>query len=173
MHISEFSSSEMTGHGYFNRDGEKKWYGPVSYDGNKNIMLNYGGFECPGFFFSFHSFILNEYLGSTLGFWRAKALQGGNALASSDFLKLSSVTADFLLFIMNLSPPWQQNMLQVKLGYLSTFENNLKTLANCYNINATKKKTRPLFKSITWSMDSLVPSYSTTLPFYGYSGPSL
>lgn len=124
------------------------------------------------FFFSFHSFILNEYLGSTLGFWRAKALQGGNALASSDFLKLSSVTADFLLFIMNLSPPWQQNMLQVKLGYLSTFENSLKTLANCYNINATKK-TRPLFKSITWSMDSLVPSYSTTLPFYGYSGPSL
>lgn len=95
------------------------------------------------FFFSFHSFILNEYLGSTLGFWRAKALQGGNALASSDFLKLSSVTADFLLFIMNLSPPWQQNMLQeplqVKLGYLSTFENSLKTLANCYNINATKK----------------------------------
>lgn len=124
------------------------------------------------FFFSFHSFILNEYLGSTLGFWRAMALQGGNALASSDFLKLSSVTADFLLFIMNLSPPWQQNMLQVKLGYLSTFENSLKTLANCYNINATKK-TRPLFKSITWSMDSLVPSYSTTLPFYGYSGPSL
>lgn len=59
MHISEFSSSEMTGHGYFNRDGEKKWYGPVSYEGNKNIMLNYGGFECPGFFSPFHSFILN------------------------------------------------------------------------------------------------------------------
>lgn len=86
----------------------------MSYEGNKNIMLNYGGFECPGFFF-FHSFILNEYSGSTLGFWRAKALQGGNALASSDFLKLSSVTSDFLLFIMNLSQPWQQNMLQEPL----------------------------------------------------------
>lgn len=35
-----------------------------------------------------------------------------------------------------------QEPLQVKLGYLSTFENSLKTLANCYNINATKKKNK-------------------------------